>query len=64
MVSFGGSCFFLRTLQRSRSVRHHGVSEKRQKSYSCFLDELKRCEQLGLLLYNFQCVLFPLLHVL
>ncbi|ETW86372.1 hypothetical protein HETIRDRAFT_240647, partial [Heterobasidion irregulare TC 32-1] len=28
-------------------------AEKRQKSYLCFLDELKRCEQLGLLLYNF-----------
>ncbi|KAJ7684281.1 xylose isomerase-like protein [Mycena polygramma] len=28
-------------------------SEKRQKSYDCFLDDLKRCESLGLLLYNF-----------
>ncbi|KAJ7615123.1 xylose isomerase-like protein [Mycena rosella] len=27
--------------------------EKRQKSYVCFLDDLKRCEALGLLLYNF-----------
>ncbi|KAJ3555715.1 hypothetical protein NM688_g2421 [Phlebia brevispora] len=27
--------------------------EKREKSYQCFLDDLKRCEQLGLLLYNF-----------
>ncbi|KAJ7119140.1 xylose isomerase-like protein [Mycena epipterygia] len=26
---------------------------KRQKSYDCFLDDLKRCESLGLLLYNF-----------
>ncbi|KAF7313181.1 AP-endonuc-2 domain-containing protein [Mycena kentingensis (nom. inval.)] len=26
---------------------------KRQKSYECFLDDLKRCEALGLLLYNF-----------
>ena len=30
--------------------------EKREKSFECFLDELKRCEQLGLELYNFQCV--------
>ena len=29
-------------------------SDKRQKSYDCFLDDLKRCEQLGLTLYNFQ----------
>ncbi|KAJ6606015.1 xylose isomerase-like protein [Mycena vulgaris] len=28
-------------------------AEKRQKSYECFLDDLKRCESLGLLLYNF-----------
>ncbi|KAJ7932783.1 AP endonuclease [Mycena leptocephala] len=28
-------------------------AEKRQKSYDCFLDDLKRCESLGLLLYNF-----------
>ncbi|KAF8585172.1 AP endonuclease [Ramaria rubella] len=27
--------------------------EKREKSYSCFLDDLKRCEQLGLTRYNF-----------
>ncbi|CDO77221.1 hypothetical protein BN946_scf184747.g34 [Trametes cinnabarina] len=30
--------------------------EKRDKSYECFLDDLKRCEQLGLQLYNFQWV--------
>ncbi|KAF5347887.1 hypothetical protein D9756_010143 [Leucocoprinus leucothites] len=29
-------------------------SEKRQKSYDCFLDDLKRCESLGLKYYNFQ----------
>lgn len=28
--------------------------QKRQKSYECFVDDLKRCEQLGLQLYNFQ----------
>lgn len=28
--------------------------EKREKSYECFVDDLKRCEQLGLELYNFQ----------
>ncbi|KLO16454.1 AP endonuclease [Schizopora paradoxa] len=28
-------------------------AEKREKSYECFLDDLKRCEQLGLTLYNF-----------
>ncbi|KZV84156.1 AP endonuclease [Exidia glandulosa HHB12029] len=28
-------------------------SEKRQQSYDCFLDDLKRAEQLGLQLYNF-----------
>ncbi|KAJ7829981.1 xylose isomerase-like protein [Mycena olivaceomarginata] len=28
-------------------------AEKRQKSYDCFLDDLQRCESLGLLLYNF-----------
>ncbi|KAI0064504.1 AP endonuclease [Artomyces pyxidatus] len=27
--------------------------EKREKSYECFVDELKRCEQLGLVYYNF-----------
>ncbi|KAI0074196.1 AP endonuclease [Panus rudis PR-1116 ss-1] len=27
--------------------------EKRNKSYECFLDDLQRCEQLGLRLYNF-----------
>ncbi|KAI1791074.1 AP endonuclease [Ganoderma leucocontextum] len=27
--------------------------EKREKSYACFLDDLKRCEELGLQLYNF-----------
>ncbi|KAI0371429.1 AP endonuclease, partial [Pilatotrama ljubarskyi] len=27
--------------------------EKREKSYGCFLDDLTRCEQLGLRLYNF-----------
>ncbi|KZT02361.1 AP endonuclease [Laetiporus sulphureus 93-53] len=27
--------------------------EKREKSYQCFLDDLKRCEELGLHLYNF-----------
>ncbi|KAG7090059.1 hypothetical protein E1B28_011676 [Marasmius oreades] len=27
--------------------------DKREKSYECFLDDLKRCDQLGLLLYNF-----------
>lgn len=27
--------------------------EKRQKSFNCFLDDLQRCEQLGLELYNF-----------
>ena len=30
--------------------------EKREKSFKCFLDDLKRCELLGLQLYNFQCV--------
>jgi AP endonuclease-1 len=28
--------------------------EKRAKAYDCFLDELKRCEQLGIRLHNFQ----------
>ncbi|KAK7036029.1 AP-endonuc-2 domain-containing protein [Favolaschia claudopus] len=28
-------------------------TEKRQKSYNCFLDDLERCESLGLTLYNF-----------
>nr|VWO96348.1 Cytochrome P450 monooxygenase AKT7 (EC (AK-toxin biosynthesis protein 7) [Ganoderma boninense] len=28
--------------------------EKREKSYACFVDDLKRCEELGLQLYNFQ----------
>ncbi|THH28105.1 hypothetical protein EUX98_g6092 [Antrodiella citrinella] len=27
--------------------------EKRDKSYTCFLDDLKRCEQLDFVLYNF-----------
>ncbi|KZS91029.1 AP endonuclease [Sistotremastrum niveocremeum HHB9708] len=46
----------------SRHVIPHGSylinlgnpdSDKRAKSYECFLDDLKRCEQLGLTLYNF-----------
>ncbi|KAJ7221420.1 xylose isomerase-like protein [Mycena pura] len=28
-------------------------AEKRRKSYDCFLDDLRRCESLGLVLYNF-----------
>ena len=35
----------------------HVRREKREKSYVCFLDDLKRCEELGLQLYNFQYVL-------
>ncbi|KAI0746789.1 xylose isomerase-like protein [Daedaleopsis nitida] len=30
-----------------------GCREKREKSFGCFLDDLKRCEQLDLQLYNF-----------
>lgn len=33
-----------------------GHREKREKSFNCFVDDLKRCEQLGLKLYNFQYV--------
>ena len=29
-------------------------AEKRGKAYESFLDELKRCEQLGIQLHNFQ----------
>lgn len=29
-------------------------SEKRKTSYDCFLDDLVRCEQTGISLYNFQ----------
>ena len=29
-------------------------AQKREKSYKSFLDDIKRCEDLGLLLYNFQ----------
>lgn len=36
------------------------IREKREKSYDCFIDDLKRCEQLGLKLYNFQCVVLPI----
>lgn len=31
-------------------------AEVREKSYACFVDELKRCEALGLTLFNFQYV--------
>lgn len=31
-------------------------SDKRARFYECFLDDLKRCEALGLELYNFQYV--------
>jgi AP endonuclease 1 len=31
-------------------------TEKRAKAYECFLDELKRCEQLGIHLHNFQYI--------
>ena len=33
--------------------------DKRKKSYNCFLDDLQRCESLGLKYYNFQCVYLP-----
>jgi AP endonuclease-1 len=33
------------------------LREKREKSYVCFVDDLKRCQALGLELYNFQCVM-------
>jgi endonuclease IV len=36
--------------------------EKRKKSYECFVDELRRCEKLGLRLYNFQSVAFTLFN--
>ena len=29
---------------------------KWNQSFTCFVDDLKRAETLGLLLYNFQCV--------
>ena len=38
----------------STVITHGDTSEKRKKSYDCFLDDLQRCEQLGLQLYNFQ----------
>ena len=31
-------------------------STKRETSYRCFIDDLKRCEQLGIKLYNWQYV--------
>ena len=36
-------------------------ADVREKSYACFVDELKRCEALGLTLFNFQYVrhLYP-----
>lgn len=40
-------------LQPLFSVLNWG-SAKREKSFKCFLDDLQRCEQLGLELYNFQ----------
>ncbi|KZT23879.1 AP endonuclease [Neolentinus lepideus HHB14362 ss-1] len=53
----------LETLQYSpKHILPHGSylinlgnpdDEKREKAYQCFLDDLKRCEQLGLHLYNF-----------
>jgi endonuclease IV len=33
-------------------------NDKRAKAYDCFVDELKRCEQLGIERHNFQ---YPLL---
>ncbi|KAF7353908.1 AP-endonuc-2 domain-containing protein [Mycena venus] len=59
------SNFKARLIEHSYDPRHilpHGSylinlgnpdAEKRKKSYDCFLDDLKRCESLGLLLYNF-----------
>lgn len=37
----------------SPRLKRTDVSEKRDKSYQCLLDELQRCESLGLRLYNF-----------
>ncbi|KAG9307208.1 hypothetical protein G9A89_017036 [Geosiphon pyriformis] len=59
------SAFNMKCAEHSYSTKHilpHGSylinlgnpdSEKREKSYAGFLDELKRCENLGLSLYNF-----------
>lgn len=33
--------------------------EKRKKSYECFVDDLRRCDALGLKFYNFQYVHLP-----
>lgn len=35
----------------------YNARAKREKSYECFLDDLQRCERLGLTFYNFQWVL-------
>ena len=39
---------------RDEFYQHFFYSKKRENSYKCFLDDLKRCEELGLELYNFQ----------
>ncbi|KAF8625746.1 hypothetical protein AX17_006772 [Amanita inopinata Kibby_2008] len=49
-------CMFTQSLfiRAVSACSHIGCSSaKREKSYECFIDDLKRCEQLGLELYNF-----------
>jgi AP endonuclease 1 len=36
---------------------------KAKQAYDSFLDDLRRCEQLGIILYNFQSVLSLLLAI-
>jgi AP endonuclease-1 len=46
--------FFLKRIHKSAIINAAGNREKREKSYECFLDDLVRCEQVGIGLYNFQ----------
>ena len=40
--------------QRIADTHSSWNRNKREQSFECFVDDLKRCEQLGLQLYNFQ----------
>lgn len=38
--------------------------QKREQAFNCFVDDLKRCERLGVGLYNFQYVIHSVLYLL
>lgn len=58
LINLGNPDPYVQFVRALWEIAHLGCCrEKREKSYGCFLDDLKRCEELGLELYNFQYVI-------